>query len=565
MRESVNIKIGGLQGEGVDKTGIILSKYLTRLGLATFSYREYRSVIKGGHTTYQIHASSNQVYSQIKKVDLLIALDKKTVSWHQDELDNNSLIIHDPDDFELDKKDLTGIYLPIPLLKITKQAGGIPLMANMTASGCVVALLDLPLEALFEQIKYIFGKKGEKIVKSNKKVAQAGYDYFKKEFEKHVLGLKTPKEKKEQIVLFGNEAIAAGAVAGGLQLYSAYPMTPSSSILHYLAAYAKKNNLVVKHTEDEISAINMAIGASFTGVRAMTGTSGGGFCLMTEGLGLAGVSETPVVVINSQRPGPALGMPTWTAQSDLQFAIQASQDEFLRIVLAPGNPAEAFELTKLALILAEKYQLPVILLVDKYISESITTCSTFKAVHKHKRHAFENTPKSPYLRYKVIKGGVSPRTIPGQVNGTHICNSYEHSEDSFGTEELEDRNKQMDKRASKLKSLLVEIPIQEVYGKKEARIGIISWGSSLGPIREALKNLSDVKALNLSWLWPFPRKQIKDFLGSCDKALLIEGNSQAQLGNLIKQELQINIKDKLLKYDGRPFWPNEIISKVRAL
>ena len=560
---SINIKIGGLQGEGVDKTGIILSKFLTRLGFSTFGYREYRSLIKGGHTTYQIHASPEPVYSQLKKVDLLIALDKNTVSWHQDELDKRSLIIYDPNDFQINPKKLVGDYLALPLLEITKNAGGIPLMANMTAAGVICACLDLPLSSLNEQIGHIFSEKGEVVINANHMVAKAGYEFFNLHFtyKKRAFPLKNKKVK--QVVLFGNEAISAGAVAGGMKFFSAYPMTPSSSILHYLAAYAKEMKLVVKHSEDEIGAVNMAVGASFAGVRAMTATSGGGFCLMTESLGLAGISEIPLVIIESQRPGPALGMPTWTAQGDLLFVINASQDEFPRIVLAPGSPEQAFALTALSLQLAEEYQMPVVVLVDKYISESIATCPEFEKIYKHKRYSLENNPGKNFLRYKVNSNGISPRTLPGQKNGSYACNSYEHSSNSFGTEMASDRVEQMDKRAAKMKALVQIIPAQLEAGDKEAKNGILCWGSTLGPAMEAIKTKKNIKLMHLSWLWPFPTKQVNRFLKSCDRVLLVEGNSEAQLGKLIKQELKLEIQDKLLKYDGKPFYPEEILARVK--
>jgi 2-oxoglutarate ferredoxin oxidoreductase subunit alpha len=565
MRRSINIKIGGYQGEGIDKTGIILSKFMTRLGFYNFGYREYQSVIKGGHSTYQIHVGHDPVYSQIWFIDLLIALNKDTILNHQSELTKESLIIYDPQDFKLSEKNLIGQYLPIPLLDITKKAGGLPIMSNMTAMGVLCWLLRLELKTLEEQIADIFADKGLDVIKANFQVVKAGFDYMAKVWPGDELAIAKPKSIREQVVLFGNEAMAAGAVAGGMQFFAAYPMTPSSSILHFLAAYAKPFNLVVKHAEDEIAAVNMAVGASYAGVRSMTATSGGGFCLMTEALGLAGITETPLVIVLSQRPGPALGMPTSTSQSDLEFAITASQDEFPRIVLAPGDHSQAFVQTKQALELAEKYQLPVIIMADKFLSESISSCPVFPAVHKHQRYGFEDSPTTDYLRYKLTTTGISKRTIPGQKNGFYLCNSYAHDQYGLATEKAFERKQQMDKRALKLEQIFKEIPVQSIYGNQSAKIGIICWGSVLSPVRQALVGLPNLKVLHLNWVWPFPTQQVADFVETCNQVALVENNSLAQLGNLIKKECLLDIKSKLLKYNGLPFYPEEITNFVKTL
>ena len=374
--------------------------------------------------------------------------------------------------------------------------------------------------------------------------------------------MELPKKISYSYAMYGNDALALGAIAGGLKFYSSYPMTPTSNLLHILAGFAKKGHLVVKHAEDEISAINMAIGASFAGIRSMVGTSGGGFCLMNEGLGLSGIAEVPLVVINGQRPGPAIGMPTWTSQGDLSFILNAVNDEFLRIVLAPGYHMEIIAQTKNALELAEKFQIPVIILVDKHLTESSAACQNISSHYCNQRYGFELKPVN-FLRYRSVKNGISCRTIPGQPNGMYICNSYEHDEYGFSSEKSADRCLQVNKRFNKIDAIIKMIPEQAILGNRSSKTGLIGWGSTFGPVHEALKQLPFAKALSLSWLWPFPRTQVKQFIESCQEIYVIEGNKQGQLGNLIAQELQIKIRNKLLKYDGRPFWPEEIVSYIK--
>ncbi|PIS09633.1 2-oxoacid:acceptor oxidoreductase subunit alpha [Candidatus Beckwithbacteria bacterium CG10_big_fil_rev_8_21_14_0_10_34_10] len=563
MKNSINIKIGGHAGEGIKVSGLILTRSLTRLGYSTFSYSEYPSLIRGGHNTYQIQVGLHKVQACLRKLDILIALNQETIKLHQDELKKTSLVIYDPGEFKLPLGELKGKYLAIPLLKITNKAGGKPIMANMASLASVLTLLGIELNTFKDIIRKEFSKKGEDLVKANIEVGEAGKNYVLKNYFQEKLVLEKPKTNLKRMVLTGNEAIALGALAGGLQFYSAYPMTPATSILHYLASIENQTNIVVKQTEDEISAINMALGASFAGVLSMTATSGGGLCLMAEGISMAGVAEIPLVIVNSMRPGPALGMPTWTSQGDLQFVLHIGHDEFPRIIFTPGDAKEAFELTKLSFELAEKYQLPVFILVDKYLSESDFSTQLFKKDHPAKRFSMADNlgPKDEfYKRYKLTENGVSKRSIPGQKGGIHCCNSYEHDENGLGTEEGEMRIKMMDKRMKKMKLLEKEIKGVSLFGPKKAKLSLISWGSNKGVILEALKELKNVNFLHLSCVWPFPKKEVEEFIKTSEKCYSIEGNATGQLTSLIKQETGLTLQS-VLKYDGRPFWVEEIIKK----
>jgi len=571
VKKEINIKIGGKAGEGVKITGLILTKTLSRSGYSTFAYQEYPSLIRGGHNIYQVHASSETAFSQLKKIDILIALNQETVTLHQEELTEDSLILYDPAEFKLPNRKLIGKYISIKLIELAEKVGGKAIMANMVSLGAVLTLLGLPIGTLKKVIAKTFSQKDKKITELNQKAVEAGKKFIKDNNLTSSCVIAPPdiRLKNKRMIITGNEAVALGAVAAGLKFYSAYPMTPATSILHYLAAAAEKYNIVVKQPEDEIGAINQALGASFAGVRAMTATSGGGFCLMTEGLGLSGITETPIVIINSVRPGPATGMPTWSGQGDLKFMIYASQDEFPRVVLAPGDAEECFELTKKAFYLAEKYQLPVIILLDKNISESYYSNLPFAATNLNKRFSFTR-PKNNFLRYKITETGISSRCFLGEKNGAHLCNSYEHDEAGLVTEESDQRIVMADKRRRKFETLKQEMLTPKVFGPKKAKTSLISWGSNKGPVLETLKRLKALNGsrktlnyLHLNWLWPFPAKQVKEFIKSAQKVICLECNSTGQLASLIKEYTGVKVK-KLLKYDGRPFYPGEIVKLLNG-
>jgi 2-oxoglutarate ferredoxin oxidoreductase subunit alpha len=566
MKKSVNIKIGGAAGEGIKSVGLILSKTLMRAGFCTFDYTEYPSLIRGGHNTYQTHTSSQKVYSQVKLVDLLIALNRETIDFHQDELNTRSLVLYDPDEIKIDKKEkLIGKYLPIPFIKLATQKGGLPVMANNVALGAVMFLIGLSPQILKAVVGEIFSGKGGTIIKQNQQAVQAGFDYAQQKFATERIQLEKATKKEDKILLSGNEAMALGAISGGLKFYAAYPMTPVTGILHYLAARAKEYKLVVKHAEDEISVINLALGASFAGVRAMVATSGGGFCLMTEGLSMAGEMELPLVVVEGSRSGPSSGMPTWHDQGDLKFVINASHGEFPRIVLAPGDVREAFTLTHQALLLAEKYQLPVIILTDKYLAETAQSILKPQTNWQNNRYGLVSNPGKTFKRYQLIATGISGRSVPGQPNGVYLCNSYEHDEYGFATEDASTRIKMVEKRLKKFVTLASETEkmMQPVFGNPQAKIGLISWGSNKGPILQALEAGIEASFLHLNVLWPFPKKQVQQFLKGKTKVIDIECNSTAQLASLVKEHTGYEIKNKLLKYDGRPFYPEEIVEKIK--
>lgn len=482
-----NWKITGAAGEGIKVAGLIFAQAAFKTGYYVHAYTEYPSLIRGGLNTFQVLASTEPVYSPQSKFDLEISLKDQSLVQPK----------------------------------------------NIFALGLSCAKLGLSLEILDDVIKAAFAKKPSEVIALNLRAAETGY----KSCQKPIKPLKLPP-LKNQILVNGNEALALGAVNGGLKFYSAYPMTPVTSILHFLAAKADEFKIIVHHAEDEIGVINMAIGTSYAGVRSMVATSGGGFSLMTEGLSLSGITETPVVIVLGMRPGPATGMPTWSGQGDLLFAINAGQDEFPRIVLAPGDCEEAFLLTSLAQNLTEKYRLPVIILTDKNLGESYYTTPAFPVKKNITRY-----PHQPAL----------------------LTNSYEHDDSGFSTEESSERTKQVNRRMKKIDTILLssDLIAPQLFGPKKAKTTLISWGSNKGPILAALKDLPDVNFLHFSWVWPFPKNAFLKLIDKTRHLICLESNSTAQLAKLIAQETGIIIKDKILKYDGRPFYPEEIIAKLK--
>ncbi|MDZ4229966.1 MAG: 2-oxoacid:acceptor oxidoreductase subunit alpha [Candidatus Veblenbacteria bacterium] len=577
---NLNWKIGGEAGYGILSAGEVFAYAMAHGGLETFAYLEYPSLIRGGHNTYQVWVREDSVESHSSQVDLLVALNKETIERHLSELVEDGGLLYDENDKTLREYACSTRQhncFAVPMEELAKQAGGEKVMRNMVAVGASLGLVGYPYDYLVSLIERVFSKKGKKMVELNQAAAKLGYEHTREHYASQFnYRLEVRPGKEKRMLINGNEAIAMGAIKAGLKFYAAYPMTPASSILHYLAAQEREYKLVVKQTEDEIAAMNMAVGASFTGARSMVATSGGGFSLMVEALGLAGMVEAGVVVVLAQRPGPATGLPTWTEQGDLRFALHAAQGDFPRVILAPGDPEECFSFTFLAHNLADKYQLPVIILTDKYLAEARQTVPMFSlAGLKIDRGELADTSALPaearFARYAVTPSGVSPRSIPGQPGGVFVANSDEHEPTGLADEEAEMRLAQMDKRMKKLQTLRSDIPESvKLYGPKEADVTIVGWGSTKGPILEAMKQVSvngkskSVNFLQVRLLEPFPIKEIDTVLRQAKRRVLVENNYSGQLGGLIREKTGIDITEKLLKYDGRPIHPEEIISYVNG-
>lgn len=567
MNNSINWKIGGEAGYGIMISGLMFSKCLSRNGFHIFNYAEYPSLIRGGHNTYYVRAAPEFIHCQLNRVDILVALNEETIQKDTHNLSEDSGIIFDSDTVKI-SKELKGRLYPVPLLKLAKEAKGDHVMRNTVGLGASIALMDYDINELLEIIKESFKGKGNEIIEINQKAAQLGYDYIKQN-TKNDFAFKLKKiENKKRMVLTGNDALCMGAIKAGCKFLSAYPMTPINSILSFMAAHEKDYNLVVKQPEDEISGINMAIGASFAGVRAMTATSGGGLSLMVESFGLAAMSETPLVVIDGQRPGPATGLPTWTDQADLRFVLHAAQGEFPRIVIAPGDLEECYSIIMHAFNLAEKYQMLVIILTDKYLAESFRSAEDFNGEPNIERGILKDEElqnMADYKRFAITETGISPRAIPGQKNGMFMVTSDEHNEEGYFDEESDNRIIMMDKRFKKLEQAAKEIPEPKLYGNPNADLTIIGWGSVKMPVLESLKEFPNVNFLHTVYVNPFPKKKIEEVLNSSKKTLIIENNKTGQFLSLIKEHIGKETDYKLLKYDGRPFYPEEIADKIKEV
>ncbi len=573
-----NWKIGGQAGFGIVSSGLMFAKTATRGGLFIYDYVEKPSLIRGGHNTYQVYVNKKPVYSQRKKVDLLVALNSETIELHQTELEAGSGVIFDTERMNVSTASLKrkGVVLyDLPFNRLAKEVGGDEVMRNTVALGATIALLKYDLSILEQVIKEQFSHKQKKVAQQNIAAARAGFQYIKEHYQvgDFAFILKKQPAKKKLMVITANEAAALGAMAAGCKFYAAYPMTPASSILHTLAKFGPQQGVVVRQVEDEISAINAIQGAATAGVRAMLATSGGGFALMIEGLSLAGMTETPIVMVEAMRGGPATGLPTWTEQADLQFVVSAGHGDFPRVVLAPGDAEEAFYLTALAFNLAELMQSPLIVLLDKYISEDHLSLPFFDLQKvKIKRGKILSDTQAlkigeKYRRYKVTADGVSPRALPGQQGPLIFINSDEHDEMGFSEESAQNRVSQVDKRNRKIKVVKPYLPPAKLYGPRQADITLVGWGSVKGPIIDALALSGFKKKVNFvhfNCVAPLPQNAGR-LLRSAKKLVLVENNSTGQFAKLLRAGVGIEIKDKILRYDGRPFYPEELIPEVNKM
>jgi 2-oxoglutarate ferredoxin oxidoreductase subunit alpha len=525
-------------------------------------------LIRGGDNSVQITVSPQQAICPRFKNEYLIVLNQASLDRHLAELTYGKTVVLDSDlsvtNSLIQTNKLTVVSLPIKKLLTDQSASD--LLTNTLFLGAIAAILRADITILQQLIRTEFVDKNEELVQANLSAVQSGFDYISSHYSSAISGQLIKTETTTQILFNGNEAAALGAIAGGLQFASIYPMSPISNILHILAKQQKAFNFIYKQPEDEIAAINLALGASFAGARAITATSGGGFCLMTEGYSLAGMTETPLVIIYGMRGGPATGLPTWSSQADLQFVLNAGHGEFPRIVLAPCDSQETFYFTQKAFNLAAVYQTPVIVLLDKNICEHEQNFPQLNL----KKLAIENGKTvlnfdNDYQRYQLTDNGISPRSFPGTSN-FFSCNSYEHNEQGLTSENSETINQQYQKRLQKTVTILKNEDLApKLFGPVEADLTILSWGSNYGSILTALSDLPKVNYLHFPWLAPFPTDQTIEKLKPAKQILAIEANSSGQLAELVSQKTGIQIPNRLLKSNGRPFFAEEIVKKVNNL
>jgi len=561
MSVDITVTIGGEAGQGIQTVGDLLAQVCQRAGLYVMAINDFESRIRGGHSFVQIRISDHEIFSPRNDVHLLIALDRQTVILHQGRIPDGGIILSYESFSEAEKP-----LMRVAFEKLAEQAGG-KITANTVAAGSCLALLGAPFDNFKDVLSVRFGSKDSSVLDKNIKAAELGYQAVSKADFKWAFGWEKRAEKG--VLMNGSKAIALGALAADCRFASFYPMSPATGVIRNLTAMTEGIPFVVEQAEDEIAAVNMVIGAAFAGVRSMTSTSGGGFCLMTEGLGLAGIAEIPIVIINAQRPGPATGLPTRTAQGDLLFVINASQDEFPRFVFAPRSVDEAFYATIRAFELSEKFQVPAIILTDQFLSDSVflirekfiapASVSRFIAVD-----ADLEDPKN-YHRFAVTESGVSPRALPCRGTAIVTSSGNEHLEDGHISEDKANRTRMVNKRNAKIAAMIAEMNGPNGYFE-DAGILLIGWGSCTGAIKEAVdllreKNV-DAGCLTFSDLWPFPAEKVMDTMGKAKKCVTVELNSAAQFKLLLRQQTGINCAGSILKYDGRPLFPQDIIEQI---
>jgi len=568
----LNFMIGGKAGEGIEVPGNMFARICMHAGLWLNSTQEFYSVIKGYNNINQILVSETPVKSHSNHYDLVLSIDDETVTRYIGDVVPGGGIVYDPSllSEEVKRDDIK--LFPVPLVQIAKEKAGFGLAKNIVGIGACIALIDYDIQPLLDLIVKTFARKGDVIVNKNIDAAQAGYNYAKEHFDRDFnYQIKPVKDPVKKFFVNGNYAIALGAIKAGCKFVSEYPMTPSSSILHAMAKHAQRYDISVNHVEDELSAINMAIGAGYAGVRSLVGTSGGGFALMTEAIGMAGMIEAPVVIVEIQRPGPSTGLPTRSGQGDLRTVMHASQGEFPRIVLSPGTHEEAFYMAFEAFNLAEKYQCPVILLSEKYLGEGHITLPFLNTDHlkvdRGKLLKEEEITES-FKRYKVTEDGISYRSIPGQKGGAHCATTYEHLESGYFTEEIDDVNMMYERRMKKIKTIEKNLPPVEIEGDVDAEFTLLCWGATYGPAMKAVELLQQdrisANVLHIKYMLPL-QPGLREALEKTKHPVLIEGNFTAQLGGVIAEKSGIDIQNKILDYSGRPFTPDQIYEEIKKL
>ena len=543
------ILIGGKAGQGIDKTATFLGRILSNVGYYSFIYRDYPSLIRGGHNFDVLTFSDQPVYSHEDEYDIIMALDQETVSRHEKDLKKKGFIVGEE---KIENKKVKKVNLQNYL----SSADGPRVLGNNVLIGALVKEWGVPLKEVSEAAADEFSSQTAKTVIEGVK---AGYEQ-KKEEEKITLF-----DKKDLYFFNGSQGVARGAVAGGLDVYFAYPMTPATGVLHELAKHQKEDDILVSQVGNEIAVANAALGSSYTGAQTMLGTSGGGFALMSEAMSLAGMAELPLVAYLAQRTSPASGVPTYSSQGDLKFALNVGHGEFPRIVVASGDPEEAFQRTQEAFYLAAKYNTLAILMSDKHIAESYYSFEKIKESRVKNNDFVVKEPAQDYQSYRVTEDGVSPRAVPGQ--GPFVrANSYEHDEYGYTTEEAEMTTEMNDKRwrkAAALKKDVLKLDPVQTYGQGSKLL--VGWGSTKGALRDVVAEKDNYRFLQISYIEPFPAKEVKKELEKAEQVILVENNVTGLLGQVIREKTGFLIKDKILRYDARPFTANYIISKLKQL
>nr|WP_150959919.1 2-oxoacid:acceptor oxidoreductase subunit alpha [Aneurinibacillus sp. XH2] len=576
MIDQLSWKIGGQQGEGVESTDRIFSTALNRLGYYLYGYRHFSSRIKGGHTNNKIRISTKPIRAISDDLDILVAFDQESIDLNAAELRPNGVVVADAKFNPVIPDGVSARLFAVPITAIAEELGT-SLMKNMVASGASWALLGLPLDVFNKAVEEEFGRKGAAVVEKNLEAVKRGADFILDQAGGPLPEFQlAPADGKQKLFMIGNDAIALGALAAGCRFMPAYPITPASEIMEYLIKALPKFGGTVIQTEDEIAAVSMAIGANYGGVRSMTASAGPGLSLMMEAIGLAGMTETPVVIVDTQRGGPSTGLPTKQEQSDVNAMIYGTHGEIPKIVIAPSTVEECFYDMIQAFNLAEKYQCPVIVMTDLQLSMGKQSAEPldYNRIVIDRGNLLRDVPEREdgtlFKRYAVTEDGISPRVLPGIKNGIHHVTGVEHDEVGRPSESPVNRKKMMEKRMEKLKHIKVEQPIHVDAPHEDAVMLIIGMGSTGGTIDEARGRLASegIKSnhLTVRLLHPFPVDELRPHIEKASKIVVVENNATGQLASLIK--LHFGCADKIhnvLKYNGNPFLPSEIHKECKGL
>jgi len=576
----ITVGIAGAAGDGLDRTGDTLARTAARLGLHLFTYNSYQSLIRGGHTWLRLRLSEEEVDNHGDPVHVLMALNQDSIERHAREVEPGGAILFNSARFTCDPSLVPdGVTLvPLPVPELTNPLGKLPpVMQNTAALGALLHLTGFDLEVAADILTETFKKKGDEVIQQNVGVLRAGHEYAARRFPS--LGYRWTFSRKRRPVVTGNLMTALGAVAAGCRFYSAYPMSPASFILHWLAAHSERLGVLVKQAEDELAVVNLAIGAGHAGVRAMCATSGGGFALMSEAIGMAGMIETPVVVVNVQRGGPSTGLPTKSEQGDLNQAIGASQGDYPRVIIAPRNAIDCFHSAVEAFNLAETFQLPVIILSDLLLGEHRSTVDPEAVPHDVRIErgewvtALEESMRNGgYKRYALTPSGVSPRARPGLPGLIHVSGTDDHDEQGVLISDEHTnaaiRRKMHEKRMRKVDGVLARLRAPALEGPAAAEVTLIGWGSTGGVIAEAARQLTRdglaTNQLHFKYLHPFHATEALRILKGCKRPIVVENNFSGQFARHLRAETGFGVDHVLTRYDGEPFEPAYIARRVKA-
>ncbi len=577
-KEDISLVLCGEAGQGIQTVETIMAQAIKKSGYHIFSTKEYMSRVRGGQNSTEIRISSHRVASYVKRIDILLALSSGAIEHLNDRISENTIILGDPEHLKIVKEELSisdstkdkNNIIEIPLIETAQQVGGL-IFANVIAAGVLSHIFNIPKEVFDQIINDMFARKGSQILEKDLEAGSAGYnighELAESGSDELKISIQGEKDVVDELLMNGTDAVGYGCLAGDCRFMASYPMTPSTPLQVFMASNSHEFELIYEQAEDEIAAINMALGASYAGARSIVATSGSGFALMEEAVGLSGMIETPVVIYIGQRPGPAVGLPTRTSQEDLNLALYSGPGEFPRIIFAPGKLEDAFTLSQKAFNLAEKYQIPVFILSDQYFADCYYNIPSLPLEDVENENYLVKTT-SDYRRYLLTNDGITPRGIPGYGAGLVVVDSDEHDEEGHITEDLNIRVEMVDKRLKKLDMMKEDAVPPELVGPEDYRILVIGWGSTYWPIQEALENITNqnpnekIGFLHFKQIYPFHQK-VAEYMEQAEDVMIIENNAQGQMSNLIKLETGFEIQEKLLKYDGMPFAVEEVEEKIK--